>query len=184
MKRIHELELPGEEWIWAKVQIQSISLIICCIYLPPNATAERQTEFINRLTESTARAHTYLPTSIIILGDMNVGNIFLHDTLTDKSSGITPFDIKFKDAIEGLDLTQLIQEPTRIDGTTANLRDLLFISSPDMILDTGVHSPFSQLDHFPIFAVLNVKRQLDSLKRRLKLWDYDNLDPQLSRIEG
>lgn len=179
IKRLHELELPGEEWIWAEVHIRDISIIICCIYLPPNATVERQNEFIDRLTESTTRAQIFMAKSIILLGDMNVGNIFLNDNLLTNSSGITPFDMRLKDASDALELTQLVNEPTRVDNETANLRDLLFINSPDLVINAGVHPPFSQLDHFPIFVALDVPRLLMTVKRQITIWDYDNLDPQL-----
>ena len=178
IKRRHELELPGEEWIWAQVNINDLSLLICCVYLPPNISAQRQTEFIARLTESTSIAQTYSPTSIIILGDMNVGNIFLQRTL-QRTSGTTPFDTRLKDATDVLDLTQLITEPTRLDRDTANIRDLFFTSCPDIIIDSGVLSPFSQIDHFPIYAVIDIARPPTSPNRQVCIWDYDKLDSRL-----
>ena len=174
IKRRHNLELPGEEWIWTQIDLQDTTLLICCVYLPPNITAQRQADFIDRLTESTTRAQTYSPSSIIILGDINVGNIFL--PTSPGHTGVTPFDTRLKEATDALDLTQLINEPTRPDKDTTNLRDLIFTSNPDIILDSGVLSPFSRIDHFPIYAVLDITRPITDNYRQKCIWDYDQLD--------
>ena len=172
IKRIPELEIPGEEWIWAHINIQDTSLIICCIYLPPNISAHRQTEFLDRLAESATMAQTYSPKSIIILGDINVGNIFLKHPIPN--SGITPFDIRLKDATDAIDLVQLIDEPTR--PTSNNLRDLMFVNDPGSITDSGVLPPFSQLDHYPIYATMGIVKPETPSKRSKLVWDYDKLD--------
>ena len=152
--RIPELELPGEEWIWAKININDSLIIICCIYLPPKLSAHRQTEFLDRFSESVTMAQTYLPKSIIILGDINVGNIFLKYPIPN--SGITPFDQQLKDASNALDLSQLIDEPTRPDRK--NLRDLIFVTDPDNITDSGVLPPFSNIDHYPIYVAMDIEK--------------------------
>ena len=177
IKRRHNLELPGEEWIWAQIDLHDVSLLICCVYLPPNISAQRQADFIDRLTESMTIAQTYSPTSIIVLGDMNVGNIFLQTT--SGSSGVTPFDIQLKEAMDVLDLTQLINEPTRPDRDTSNLRDLIFTSNIDIVVDSGVLSPFSRIDHFPIYAVLDMVKPAAATHHQKCIWDYDKLDSNL-----
>ena len=91
-----------------------------CLYLPPNLTADRLSDFLDRFTDSVTAAQSFSLTSILVLGDMNAGNIFLESQHT-MHSNITTFDIKLKDTIETLNLTQLIREPTRINQSTANL---------------------------------------------------------------
>ena len=76
IKRLNELELEDEEWIWAKVKIQNFTILVCCIYLPPNLTASRLQLFIDRFLESASLAQTHSPATIIILGDFNAGNIY------------------------------------------------------------------------------------------------------------
>ena len=174
IKRIPELELFGEEWIWAQIKCQNESFIICCVYLPPNASAERQTEFLDKLTESATNALTYSPNSVIILGDINVGNIYLKRLLPN--SGNTPFDIRLKETTDALQLTQLIDEPTRPDS--GNLRDLIFVSNPENITSSGVLSPFSQIDHLPIYAVIKTIPPISTSKGQKRIWDYSRLDAQ------
>ena len=44
--------------------------------MPPNMTADKQDDFIEKLTDSVTQAQTFSPTAIIIIGDFNAGNIF------------------------------------------------------------------------------------------------------------
>ena len=178
VKRIHTLELSGEEWIWAMVKLKNVCLLVCCIYLPPHPSVQRQQDFIHRLTESTTMAQTFSPTSIIILGDINVGNIFLNMP-TNNNSGITSFDVRLKDATDTLDLTQLIDEPTRLDTNTYNLRDLLFTSNTCLVAKSGVLPPFAQLDHYPIYASFKIDSKHSRSQIYTKVWEYDKLDAQL-----
>ena len=179
IRRIPELELSGEEWIWAQLNINGSSIIICCIYLPPNLPAHRQTEFLDRFSESVTMAQTYLPKSIIILGDINVGNVFLKHPIAN--SGITSFDQQLKDASNALDLSQLIDEPTRPDSN--NLRDLIFVTDSDNITDSGVLPPFSNIDHYPIYVAMDIGKPVPCSGQLKRVWDYDKLDaPKLTNI--
>ena len=94
---------------------------------------------------------------------MNAGNIFLGNQYT-MHSGITNFDIRLRDTIETLNMTQLIQEPTRINGNTANLRDLAITSNTDIIQEYGTLSPFSTIDHLPIYITLEISPPVMSPK--------------------
>ena len=173
--RLRELEIDDEEWIWTKTRIENEVFLICCLYLPPNLTSERQEQFISAFTDSVCLAQTHSPTSIIITGDFNTGNIFLEDH-TECDSGITHFDISLQDTLYTLNLTQLITQPTRRTESTANLRDLIITSNTQIITDSGVLSSFSNIDHFPVYVGINVKTTKSKVKTK-KIWDYDKLDP-------
>ena len=77
-------------------------------------------------------AHMLNPTSILITGDFNSGNSYL--TTGYPNSGITAFDQKLKDTAFTLDLHQLIDKPTRVTNTTANLRDLIFTNNDELVV--------------------------------------------------
>ena len=111
IKRLKELEFEDEEWIWAKVKLKNFTLLICCVYLPPNLNSNRLQAFIDRFIESVSLAHTHSPTAIMVLGDFNTGNVYL-DTAIHNHSGITFFDHKLNNAAQMLNLTELITEPT------------------------------------------------------------------------
>ena len=152
--RLPQLEIGDEEWIWCKITLGKSTLIICCVYLPPNLASDRLELFLDRFIESVSMAHMLNPTAILITGDFNSGNSYL--TTGYPNSGITAFDQKLKDTTFTLDLHQLIDKPTRVTNTTANLRDLIFTNNDELVTDSGILSPFSTLDHFPVYARLNL----------------------------
>ena len=119
----------------------------------------------------------------MILGDFNVGNIYLKPEFTN-NSGITSFDVLFKDTMDGLGLKQLISEPTRISETAANLRDLILVSGQQNIANCGCLSPFSQIDHIPTYVSLKYTTRSD--KSHVKIvWNYHktNIDKLIHIFE-
>ena len=172
--RLHELECDEEEWIWTKTKTNSEIILTCSLYLPPNLTHDRLDSFLNNLTNSITLAQSLSPTAIIILGDFNAGNIYLPGH--EPNSGVTPFDIKLQETIETLTLTQLISTPTRQTDTTSNLRDLVITNNSHIISESGVLPPFSNIDHFPVFAKLDVYKQTPSKYRQITIWDYARTD--------
>ena len=144
------------------------------MYIPPNSTQEKLNEFIDSLAESVALAKTFDPAIIVILGDFYAGNNYL-DSKYQNHSGITFFDRQLNDITSSLDLIQLIDQPTRQNANTANLRDLVFVSDADSVKENGVDSPFSQIDHYPVHVTINITKP--SYNRRSKtIRDYNLLD--------
>ena len=90
-------------------------------------------------------------------------------------SGITSFDIKLKDTIETLDLTQVINQPTRETEHIANLRDLVITNSTELITDCGTLPPFSTIDHYPVCVTLDIT-QPNIPPKSFTHWDYARLD--------
>ena len=176
MTRLPDLEVGEQEWIWAKTNLKNMTVITCCLYLPPKQRAERLEEFLENFTESVFRAQKYNPSVIIIIGDFNAGNVYLEKTPTSHSP-ITNFEKQLKETAESLSLTQLINEPTRYEGNIANLRDLCLVSDSNNIIECGLLSSFSTIDHFPIYVTLKGPT-VENLERYKVIWDYSRLDPQ------
>ena len=168
-----------EDWVWCKISISKFTLLICCLYLPPNLDANRLDQFTDHFSESTSLANAYPTTTKIVLGDFNAGNNYLtNPTHIQKSNGTSTFDTILADTAETLGLTQIIKEPTRITNQCANLRDLIFISDTSQLTSSGTLSSFSRLDHFPIFVELRIKAP--EIKKLTKtVWDYNNIDRDL-----
>ena len=179
VQRLASIELGEEEWIWAKIKTHNFELLINCTYLPPNLTTDRLQTFIDNFTEANCRAHAHAPTAIISLGDFNSGNIYLDEKRT-QHSGITMFDHKLNDTAQILDLSQVINEPTRVTNNTENLRDLIFTSNKNIVLNSGVLSSFGKLDHFPIFIELELVPPIHNITESfISIWDYHNMDSTL-----
>ena len=176
VNRLPELEIGDEEWIWAKLKFGSCTKIICALYLPPNMKADRLQEFLANFTESISAAQQFGPSNIIVIGDFNAGNEYLQNNFI-KHSPIKPFERELKLIADSLTLTQLITEPTRIEGMTRNIRDLCFVSNCNLVTQSGILSSFSHLDHFPIFVSVQGSIPNPAIKEK-KLWDYCNMDVQ------
>ena len=41
IRRLHDLELDDEEWVWAMIKSGTKTIIFCSVYLPPNPTSDR-----------------------------------------------------------------------------------------------------------------------------------------------
>lgn len=172
--RLENLEIGEIEWVWAKIKVNDISLIICCIYIPPHVSAESQDLFLEYLTESINLAQTFNPTNIIVMGDFNAGNLYLKNSFLNHTP-ITSFERKLYQAANVLGLSQTIEEPTRVQDNTHNLRDLCFVKNRDMLEDQGLLSSFSHLDHFPIYISIKVKIHPPDLASKT-VWDYEKMD--------
>ena len=179
IRRLNDLEIDGEEWIWAQIKLHRLNILICCLYLPPNSSIDRLNLFIDHFTESATLAQVHSPDIIIALGDFNTGNIYL-DQNTYNHSGITPFDHTLQQTAQMLNLSQLITCPTRISNNTSNLRDLIFTNNTNRITDHGTLSAFSTLDHLPVYATINTDPLPHTTKPTEKIiWDYTKLDSDL-----
>ena len=130
-----------------------------------------------------AQAQSHSPDNILILGDFNAGNIYLDSKFTAHSP-ITPLEVNLHDEFLTLNLKQLINEPTRytVAGGVANLRDIIAVSNNDMICDSGILPPFSNIDHLPVFATLKINSPSIS-RQSVQLWDYGHTDThKLTRL--
>ena len=63
-------------------------------------------------------------------------------------------------------LSQIIKEPTHILHNSSSCIDLIFITQPNMVLESGVHYSLHQnCDHQIIFAKFNLKVLPSSLRK-------------------
>ena len=183
VQRLLHLEVGNEEWIWAKIKTKSFTLIICCLYLPPNQTSGKLLDFINNFSEAVHQSQRYAPTATLIVGDFNAGNIYLREQIQHLSNGTTLFDHTLKDGTDDLGLHQLLKEPTRKSANSSNLRDLIFINNTDIVTNSGTLSPFARLDHFPIFVTLNMTPPIQNVDDNKLIWDYTNMNaPLLTKL--
>ena len=173
--RMIELENDEFETIWVKVRVKEKSFVICSSYLPPHTPADKQSRFLDQLTDSVTRAHAYSPELVAIMGDLNGGNCWLPPN-APKHSPMNSFESKLKSTSESLGLMQLINTATRIQNGTHNIRDLIFIDSPDLVTSSGILSSFCNLDHFPIFAVLSFNLSVTNHNNTAQVWDYRSTD--------
>ena len=172
--RLYDLELDGIEWIWVKLRTKKHTVIISCIYYPPNQNIANLSNFLDKFSDSAIQAQKHIPSLIMILGDFNLGNVYLSPEHINHS-GVTSYDVLFQDTMYDLNLKQLICEPTRITNQTANLRDLILVSGQQHIAEYGLLSPFSQIDHIPTFATVKFNVAYNTRITK-KIWNYRAMD--------
>jgi hypothetical protein len=108
--------------------------------------------------------------NIILVGDFNADpdNKGAHDNLVE---------------FLGLNnLTQHINEPTRLTDRKSSKLDLIISNLPMLVLGAGVGTPVHENDHCTIFGTLNLK----TIKRGVftrEMWNFKNADFDLFREE-
>ena len=160
--QISSLESDTFETIWVKIKVHSKSVLLCSVYFPPHASTDKQSQFLEYLSDSALEAQKFGPDLKVFVGDFNGGNCWLSDHAPSHSP-ITSFDIKLKNTAETLNLTQVINTATRVQGGTNNLRDLAFVDQPDMVTASGVAPAFSNIDHLPLLITLSPFKQSTSV---------------------
>ena len=176
--RLSDFESTDIEWIWARVKIGPNTVIVCCTYVPPNPTAQQQFDFSDQLRENVLKAYAFNASCIVILGDLNSGNIFLDD-ITVTHSGISGFDRVLFDTYAEIDLQQIIREPTRMSSSCSNLRDQIIVSNMQYVLNSGTLSPFSNIDHMPVYVTLDIETTQSKASSSRVVWDYARMNPVL-----
>lgn len=122
------------------LKLGNTSLIVACCYRPPSANKEAL------FTLSTALTDIVHQKEIILLGDLN------WNWLTDVSKDL-------KDYCDSVNLTQVINTPTRPNAKDVNkstLIDLILINNPDKCTQIGIFSNDIS-DHCAVGMIRNCK---------------------------
>ena len=117
--------------------------IVATVYRPPNASLD----FFDHL-EKLIKDIDDENKEMYLLGDLNC------DMLKEEQLCHTP--IKKLNSYELFQLTQLIDEPTRITATTSSLIDHIITNTPEKISYSGVvHTGIT--DHSLVFAIRKIR---------------------------
>ena len=144
MKDISQISDCNFHQLWLQLQYKKLkSLVVCVTYRPPDCPL---TCFQSLLKPSYITALA-MNKPIIILGDLNC------NTLKE-----CPENKALSEILLELNLTQIINDnkPTRITDRSESLIDVILISNPDLVRDSGVIN-IAISDHLPVFATLKLK---------------------------
>jgi hypothetical protein len=109
--------------------------------------------------------------NIVMVGDFNA----------DPGTQKTDYDI-LVEFLSVNNLSQHIQEPTRITSTNASKLDLIISNLPMLITGAGVGGPVHENDHCTIFGILNLK----TIRRKpfmRDMWNFKEANFDLFREE-
>ena len=145
--RLNELSSisdSGLHQMWLKIQAGNRkSFIVCTVYRPPDTTLNC---FEDDLSETVISALA-INKDIYILGDLNC-NVLNTSDLGGQSL------LNFCTAYN---LTQVINEPTRITQSSQSLIDVILVSNKNVVKESKV-LPVSISDHDLVYITINVKK--------------------------
>ncbi len=106
--------------------------------------------------------------SIIILGDLNCNML---NTTSRECKSLTEM------TTSELNLKQIIESPTRITDISQSLIDVILVSSPNTVRDSGVLN-CTISDHLPVYVTLKLKPTKPP-PTHITVRSYRNHDPEL-----
>ncbi|CAB4018164.1 Hypothetical predicted protein [Paramuricea clavata] len=145
---------------------KSKSLLVCVSYRPPDSPLDCfekyfKPNYVHALT---------MGKLIILLGDLNC------DMLKP-----TPGSASLIKTTKELNLNQLIKSPTKITESSQTLVDVIFVSSPRLVVNSGVIETCIS-DHFPVYVSLKLKTD-KSPPNYITTRSYNKYDPDLFAID-
>ena len=132
VKRRYEIEISNIETLWVEISLSYAKpFLLCTTYRPPNS----QAEWIDLFEEEVSAAQA-IGLEIILMGDPNI------DYLACTNS-------KWLNLVKLFDLSQLVQEHTRVTQSKATLIDDVITTDPENIIECFT-SNLSISDHYPV----------------------------------
>jgi hypothetical protein len=167
--RITPNESQGIEHISVDILVNKQVHNINVFYRPPNSDLFSQNLFLSDISTVLKGLRRHPCHKVIITGDMNFGSVYNYfGALRDK-----PLDNRAPEVFGNNGFQQLIDRPTRYQGLSVSLIDLIFVNSSEGVLLAGVLSPIA--DHCGTFISINslVKRRPDKV---ITVRDYNKVD--------
>ena len=151
-----DLHVDGLEAVWVETKLNQNSLLIGSYYRPPNSPVN----YWNLLENSIHRVNN-TGIKFILLGDLNT------DFLNSPSRHLM-------DILTHYNLTQLVNEPTRITEQTSTCIDLIITQSPDIVSSVSVLPAICSDHSVPFVSVKNTVVKEQPFKRTI--FNYNKLD--------
>ena len=111
-------------------------MFVVCLYRPPS-----QSDFMDQLLSECENLLVLNPRHVVMLGDLNSD---------------LPQTKALVSIMRQLNLTQLVQNPTRITASSSSFIDVILTNSPECFCNTFVH-PFGFSDHHLVHSHLHAR---------------------------
>lgn len=134
---------PELEQIWITVKIKQINYGIGIVYRPPSQNLNQSLKIL----ENSLSDILPLVDNLIVLGDLNINMLNLNCNAT----------VQLLELLGTYNLSQLINEPTRINNISSTLIDVILTNNTTLISDSGCLDLHDLTDHRLVFCNLNVK---------------------------
>ena len=146
------------------------------LYRSPSQTQDEFEKFIDNLELNSERLCQNNSFLIVLIGGLNLKSKdwHSHNKSSHKENEIENVTAQFG-------LQQIIKEPTRISNTSSSCIDLIFMSQPNLITDSGVHSSLHpNYHHQLVFAKFNLHTVYHP-PYLLEIWHYREANTRLIR---
>ncbi len=152
-RRRLDIECADLEIICIEIKLPNKSILLSTVYRPPNNDSQSVQHWLHHMEESLYQMYSEnKPT--VLMGDTNIDLISDHtDVLKSSWINITT----------DMELNQIITEPTRTTDSTSTLIDHIYVS-PDLPVLHSMVVNYAISDHFPIYAVFDLKNS-DNYKK-------------------
>jgi hypothetical protein len=142
LKDLTEISESGFHQLWLQIQHKKMkSFLLCVCYRPPDCPVSC---FTNNFMGNYIKALTF-GKYIIIAGDLNCDLL----KIAQEAKALN-------DICHCLNLTQLIDKPTRVMLRSSTLIDVIMTSNKDLIAESGVLETYIS-DHFLVYCSLKLK---------------------------
>ncbi len=154
-KRRLDLENPQLEAIWVEITQNNKTLLVCCIYRPPNSRAA----YWQLLEDNIEHVKLQNPNKdLLMMGDLNCD--------------VSKNNSKLSQILAGFNMKQLITKHTHITKKSRTLIDIIACTCPENVIGSGTTSP--QLsNHCGVYACLGPSPNLRKANFKRKIWRYN-----------
>lgn len=144
IEAILEDQIEDHESILLRLKCFGNTVILVAVYRPPSTPPH----YLNKLFDHMCK---FSNNKIILVGDFNVPCV----DWVNMSSSSPAFDIIF-DIMFTFDLTQLVQDPTRVCGSSRSILDLIFVNNS--INDCSISVEQGISDHLSVLLLCSLER--------------------------
>lgn len=161
-------DIENNESVWCTIQVNNMRVIVGGIYRLPNADITFLEDIKDYLL-----LHVKNHNKIILAGDFNLAHIdwrTLHAGSSEGESSEELLDIAFT-----FDLDQLVHEPTRLQGSSQSILDLVLVSH-DFSENSTTDVCDGISDHKMVVVSLPLSMTYRNSKRTVPVYDFLNAD--------
>ena len=145
------------EQLWLNLKLGKDSLILGCIYRPPNSKFDTDSEILHNINLAANLIKSRHYTGLILAGDFNFPNVSWSHLTPEVKGTPNCSSAKFIDCHTENSFTQHVDKPTFIkaDNTPSNILDYVITES---------HNRISLINHLPLLGTSNQGHSLLSWK--------------------
>ena len=158
-----DLESHDIEIIWLQISLRHTNYLICSVYRPPSANNDYFEKFLDGF-DCVSNGNNDC-NNVIVTGDLNI-----HYDKTSVNNPLCLFESLFN-------LTQIVDEYTRVTNSTKSIIDVVFTSNPQVHETTKIfHVALS--DHYLVFTSIKVSKDVHNSQshKEIKYRSYKKFD--------